>query len=398
MRINWISPLPPAVSGVAVYSYELIRILRDNFNMDIKAITPDRINEIEKGNSINIYSLGNHPEHERTYNMLIKQQGIVLIHDLNIHDLMYFLTMSKGKKIKYISYLLMEKDITNRDIETLLYSDFENRKSLFYKYNMITEAVLMNNHFIVHTDNALETIKSINPKANILKINHFSIWHDYKPLNLQKREIIISVFGYMSKNKKIEEIIKAFSKFIKKAKNDYLLRFVGKDADIDTNKLIELYGIKSYTEIISNASNDEYLTLMKESDFAINMRIPSNGEVSGNMIKFMGFGIPVASNITDANIPKGTYYEIDRNNISNSLESYFSLIDKKDDCFVLMGKNAYNYIRNECNAKSISSKIGAFISHYKEYNIIAKKKLSKRKLLEPLHMNDKIKTVLRREL
>ncbi len=398
MKVNWVSPLPPAVSGVAVYSYELIRILKDRFNMDIKTVVPDRINEIEKGDSINVYSLGNHPEHEKTYNMLIKKQGIVFIHDLNIHDLIYFLTMSKGKKIKYISYLLMENDITNRDIETLLYSDFENRKALFYKYNMITETVLMNNHFIVHTDNALETIKAINPQANILRINHFSIWHDYKPLNLHKGRIIISVFGYMSKNKRIEEIIEAFSIFIKNAKNNYLLRFVGKDADINTNKLIEAYDIKSHTEIISNASNDEYLQLMKESDFAINMRIPSNGEVSGNMIKFMGFGIPIASNRTDANIPKDTYYEIDKNNVSNSLKSYFSMIDRKDEHFILMGKNAYNYIRNECDAKSISSKIGAFISHYKEYNIIAKKKLGKRKLLEPLHMSDKIKTVLRREL
>ncbi len=398
MKINWISSLPPAVSGIAIYSFELLRILKDNFNMDINAIIPDMIYKTEKENSLNIYSLGNHPTHEKTYNMLIKKQGIVFIHDLNIHDLMYFLTMSKGKKTKYISYLLMENNITDEDIETLLYSDFENRKALFYKYNMITEVALMNNHFIVHTERASKIIKAINPKANILRINHFSIWQDYKALDLQRGRIIISVFGYMSKNKKVEEIIEVFSKFIKKAKNNYLLRFVGKDADINTNKLIKLYSVESYTEIISNATDDEYLQLMKDSDFAINLRIPDNGEVSGNMIKFMGFGIPIASNTTDANIPKGTYYEINKNDLSNSLMSYFSMIDRKDEHFVLMGKSAYDYIRDECNVESISSKIRAFIFDYEEYNIIAQKKVCKKKLLEPLHMSDKIKTILRREL
>lgn len=106
-RVAFVSPLPPAPSGVAAYSYRLVEALQrvDNIEVDAfvegdveRAITPSAVrrqsvrsliaNEALLGRyDAVVYSMGNSHHHLGALAMLRKRPGIVISHDVRLSNL-----------------------------------------------------------------------------------------------------------------------------------------------------------------------------------------------------------------------------------------------------------------------------------------------------------------------
>ena len=394
MKLNWISPFPPDNSGIAVYSEYLSDVM-------VKYTEIDRIDRTCSipDYGINIYSMGNHPFHDLIYTAAINKHGIVFMHDINLHDLIYFRTAGRGKKVKYIQYLLNEKCISDNDIKVLLYKSFPEKRTLFESYNLINEIVLKNNYFIVHSRMAEQTIKEINKKANILRIRHFSLWHNIKKEAVSnKGPVIIGIFGYLSRSKKIEEILAVYSAFRKESMIDTQLRIVGNDADINTEDIIQKHELSKYIKLHRDTDNDEFHRLLSEIDYGIGIREPYHGEVSGNIIKMMSSSIPVAFNGAGMDIPKNAYFNIEMNRFDESLMNYFKLIERKSAILSEIGHNAYEFIEKECNADHIARSITAFAENYNESENTDIKHYSKFNVFSHLTLRDKCRFIIRRDI
>ncbi len=400
MKIAWLSPFPPIKSGISVYSEELVNYFNFNFSnkIDIDKITIEKNKFIKSIDEINIknydkivYSIGNHPIHKKIYNIMLRYPGIVFIHDINIHDLIYYL--NRFNKVRYVNYLLNENNIEEEDIKKLIRG---KDSILFQKYNMIKQTILKNYGFIVHTKNTFNIIKSINSSKDVFLLKHISVWHKFKQLDLKKNTIRIGVFGYMSKNRQIDRILEIIKGFNKKSIKEYKIIFVGEDADIELEKIINKTNTNNICEVYRNINDNRFLELMQTCDIGINIKYPYYGEMSSNIIKFMGFGIPVIVNecaFTD--IPNNTVYKIKMNNFENEFYSILNLLENSDKIFYNINKNAYNYITEYHSIEKNANELIDFILNTKNKYIKNIKNFPIRKKLQFFNNKEKLKYLLR---
>lgn len=371
-KIGWVSPFPPVRSGISVYSEVLLNELKKSEEFDFFPVSATQngkrifIDSVKHGDfDLLIYSIGNHPLHLASYEKALKEPGIIFLHDLNLHDLLYYRSIKLKDPFLYLKYLLNESDNLKK-IKQVLENNGKDR-NLFVDFPLIKEIALSNNYFIVHSEYAKKLIKEINPDANILKINHICPWVE-KIERLKKEKITIGIFGYLSKDRLIEETLKVFKKFKNSSTKQIILRFVGEDVDINLEKVIEKQNIKQYCEIFRNVNDKDFLKLMKECDYAINVRYPIRGEMSSNLVKFMGFGIPTATirEKSFEDIPKDSVFSIDIKNFETSLLNFFEKIEKNDLILEKISENAYNFAINQCLIEKGVFQILDFIKKYKK--------------------------------
>lgn len=389
MRVNWFSPMPPDKSGIAVYSKELIKHFQ-SLNISINP-------QITGNDDVNVYSIGNHPLHNSIYSRMLNKQGIALIHDLNIHDLIYYRTAGRGMLMEYVNYLLNESRISKGDIEQILYTGFPEKYHYFRKYDMITETALSNNYFIVHTDYAKRRILSVNPDARVLRVNHFSAWHERIARDKSRDHVMIGIFGYIAQNRHMEEILNAFARFVANAHRHYSIVIAGSQCGVSIRDEVHKRGLDEYVKIIEYPDDYEFISIMKKCDYGINIRCPHNGEVSGNMIKMMGFGIPAASNRTDACFPEETYFPLDCRSIENDLDKFFHSMENNRAMLSKIGEKASEYIEKQCNANDIARMMEEFILSYMKRPVKRLKRRRSSTLMRYFSLGDRIKILMGRK-
>ncbi|KUK51309.1 MAG: Glycosyl transferase, group 1 [candidate division TA06 bacterium 32_111] len=366
-KIGWVSPFPPVKSGISVYSEALLKELTKNNEFvftPISAVSDKKRislkNVKKKEYDLLIYSIGNHPLHLLSYERALKETGIIFLHDMNLHDLLYFRSIKSKNPFLYLKYLLNESG----DFETIkkIVKNQGQDRNLFINFPLIKELVLSNNYFIVHSEYAKKMIKEINVDAEVLKINHICPWAE-RIERKNSEKIIIGIFGYLSKDRHIDKTIDVFKKFLPNSKKQIVLRFVGEDVDINLENIIDEKGVRKNIEIYRNVDDDNFLKLMKECDYAINIRHPVRGEMSSNLMKFIGFGIPTAIVYEKSfkDIPENCIFPVKMDDFENSLFKFFLLIDSNDGSLKNISENAYNFAKNECNAFKISQQIIEFI-------------------------------------
>src|SRR3954469_21672705 len=91
MRIAFFSPLPPARSGIADYSYTLLEYLKPFVSIDVFTDTPAQFDVSHF--DVCLYQLGNNPFHTFAYEAAMKYPGVVVLHEANLHHLIADLTI-----------------------------------------------------------------------------------------------------------------------------------------------------------------------------------------------------------------------------------------------------------------------------------------------------------------
>ncbi len=112
MKVAWLSPFPPQRTGIADYSYALIKKLKPHIDIDVyyeNAMPDDKVREgfatypiqlftkrRQRYDEI-IYHLGNNCEfHRSIYKLAWDFPGLVVLHDYNIHSFMQQALLPEG--------------------------------------------------------------------------------------------------------------------------------------------------------------------------------------------------------------------------------------------------------------------------------------------------------------
>jgi len=182
MKIAYFSPLSPVKSGITTYSENnLLPYLKKFSTVDIfidKTYTPS--NESIKNNfSVSsfekfdvkqydgiLYHLGNNPFHEYIYNVMLKNPGIVVVHDAYIGDLISYMTIGKGDSKSYIEYMIYCLGDKGRKIaeNAIASNNFPN-----YEYPLLKKVADSSIALMVHSDFAKKVITQESPHAFIKK-------------------------------------------------------------------------------------------------------------------------------------------------------------------------------------------------------------------------------------
>ena len=367
-RIAWVSPYPPFRSGLSVYSEEMVDYLSsisDNVYIKVSPfvssgqqyigdINPDDFDRI-------VYNIGNHPSNSLIYSYALEYPGYVILHDINLHDLIIHRTYKRKSYLKYINLLLNEEACRNT-IKHAVNMGIE--QTVRKQFNMLKELACSGNRFIVHSRFALETLKDISNDIEAIHINHFSSWYDYNEPRFGSNTVI-GIFGYISGERHLSTIIEGFNQFINDNNVNYKLLIVGSDTDNTLDTITESDNIN----IITDADDEEFLKYMRSVDAGIHLRYPGCGEMSGNLIKLMGYGKPVLVNREKAfaEIDPDAVFFTESSDMASGIMRFLSAIHHNPGLLKKTGLNAYNLIRREYSIENIAPVIDSCIDSQKAH-------------------------------
>lgn len=326
MRLAYFSPLPPARSGIADYSAELVPQLAEHLELELFVDEGVKVDESLTGRfpvrgdrtfpalwesgryDAVLYHVGNNPDyHARTWAMLQRIPGIVVLHEAMLHHLVRGMTMAKGDLEGYVeemryAYGKTGEALARRSVGTGIPLDVWN-------YPLFERVVDASLGLIVHNDCTGDRVRASRPGTRIVKIPHHLSLRELEgsaspeearaALGIPADAFVVASFGFVTPAKRIDVALRSFARLRREVpKAVYLL--VGEVsphydfAGILTSELAPGVTVVGRTEL------DRFLLYMLAADVAVNLRYPSAGETSGTLIRLLGMGKPVIVSHTGA--------------------------------------------------------------------------------------------------
>ncbi|UOF91481.1 glycosyltransferase [Fodinisporobacter ferrooxydans] len=315
-RIAFFSPLRPINSGISDYSEELLKELKNYYDIDliIDDYTPSNafikahfniINAIEfqpqKYETI-IYQIGNSTYHTYMFPFMEVYPGITVLHDANLHGLMYHIGIS-GKKEVYINEMeycygelgkeeaiqVLSGQLPPRFEElSLLQRVIDNSKAIIVHSRMTSGnlAVQYSNIPIYYVPMGVDPVNVLNSeeKENIKKSLGYN------------DHLIIGTFGIIAPSKRIRELIVAYAESLPLFQTKTKLLIVGQCDESykeELNRCIKDLRLESNILIAGEVSKEKYDQYLMISDIAVSLRYPHKGETSAALIRAISAAKPI---------------------------------------------------------------------------------------------------------
>jgi glycosyltransferase involved in cell wall biosynthesis len=303
-----VTPLPPAASGVADYSYRLLAALREHcdihaFADGLRVVDPDlgpprapegidvlpvaRLLDQERargGYDCVLYCLGNSQFHSGALAQLRRRSGAVLAHEVRLTDL-YALSGDECLAEMYQG-LPAEAGAAGR----LTPNEAERIGVL-----MAAEIVMLADRFVVMSTYAADRVRlDVPPDAgdriDVVPFGIPDVVVDATPA--AEREPVIATFGVVNEVKQNALLISAFPSVLTQHP-DATLALVGPCADAEHERLTALaasLGIGDRVVITGSVTAAEYASWLDRAAVAVQLRRTANGESSAAVADCLAAG------------------------------------------------------------------------------------------------------------
>ncbi|MEH1867767.1 MAG: glycosyltransferase [Nostoc sp.] len=398
-QIAFFSPFPPAKSGIADYSQDLLPSLGKHINLDLyhdDSYLPD----INIGNNLFshskfeerlkskgyegiIYQIGNSSYHSYMYSHLMRYSGISVLHDYYLGGLINYMEArcpelgikfskelehcyGKDRAVKILNLLkTKDLDINEKLSEVGLYVNrriFTRSLGVIlhskWAYNCAIEEFTNDNSHIVH-------IPQIVPKY---VVKEKSLRDQCKQLGLPDNKLIISTFGFINKTKRPLQIIYAFKKYLITQPNAYLVFVGGTDylGTINIENEIKKLSLQDQVKVTGYVNMPDFYRYIEVSDICLNLRFPFNGESSASLLRILSVGKPTI--VTDigsfSDFPNDVVFKIPYLGQSDEVEEILKsliLLTQNSDYRKTLSENAYKYIAQEHSPDKCANLYAEFI-------------------------------------
>jgi glycosyltransferase involved in cell wall biosynthesis len=329
MRLAYFSPFPPARSGIADYSAELVPHLAEHLELELFVDEGARVDESlsarfpvrgdrafpalwEAGRYDSVlYHVGNNPDfHARTWKMLQRIPGIVVLHEAMLHHLVRGMTLAKGDLEGYVeemryAYGRTGEALARRSVGTGIPLDV-------WSYPLFERVVDASLGLIVHNDCTGDRVRASRPGTRIVKIPHHLSLRELEEagglsspeearaaLGLPPEAFVVASFGFITPAKRLDVALRAFARLRREVPHAvYLL--VGEVSPHYDFAAILNSDLAPGVTVVGRTELDRFLLYMLAADVTINLRYPSAGETSGTLIRLLGLGKPVIVSHTGA--------------------------------------------------------------------------------------------------
>lgn len=323
LKIAMWSPLPPARSGISDYTTELIPYLANYVDLVVYTnhgvppmlfsglpLTLRTYAEYEHYQTepidLHLYHMGNNIGfHEEIYFQLLKQPGIVVLHDLSIFNFFY----SLDEKHAHIS--LKSEVAYSEGAEAAAQLDKTIQKWVssmeetnYLQLPMLRRVVENSLALITHSEFGSTLIHRYDSNK---PVDFIPLGTEYSPIITQNddlrhkhgwntEDIVFGVFGGINPIKRVHVILEAFGK-VAETRDNIRLVIVGREDDpqyIDRlHQIIRKFNLDQRVTFVGEVPLNNLLDYIAAVDVAINLRWPTAGETSAVMMRVMGAGKPV---------------------------------------------------------------------------------------------------------
>jgi glycosyltransferase involved in cell wall biosynthesis len=346
LKVGFFSPLPPARTGVADYSAQLLRALRPLGDVAVNARDAD----------ISLYHLGNNQLHQEIYRRAVEHPGVVVLHDAVLQH--FFLgSLNERQYVQEFSYNYggwsedQARDMWRRRSR----SASDDR---YFRYPMLKRIAERSRAIIVHNPRAAEMVKEHAPNAVVFEIPHlfeppaeFPADHEVirlrSQLGVPPRTLLLAVFGHLRESKRLANVLRAFQQARPAAEMMLLVAgdFVSSDlARAMQGRLIPEAGVLR----IGFTPEQDFWRYAAAADACVNLRYPSAGETSGISIRLMGIGKPVlvTAGAETSRFPESACLRLDSGVAEEEmLSAYMAWLARRPDDAREIGERAAAHIR-----------------------------------------------------
>ncbi len=382
LHVAYFSPLPPARSGIADYSADLLPYLAREMDLTLYAAEPEQVDATLRRQFIvrplaaypqerwqfdlPLYQMGNSVHHQDLYAMMRRYPGVVVLHDYFLHHFIAHTTAGQGRYDGYTRELgyahgeagtALAWAIRAGQAQHPLASLPLNRRVLD-----LSLGVLVHSHTVadwvrneVGHGRLVQTIaQPISPAAG----------QSRRPeLGWPSEAVVFAAAGEVTPPKQVDRALRAFSRLRGEMDNVYFLIIGGEVAGMNLDGLIADLGLGDAVRrtgfVPALADFGDWLAT---ADVVINLRAPTLGETSAAALRAMAEGRPLL--VYD----HGWYGELP--------ETAVSRIPPLDDAALLaamrrlalspavrqrMGQAATQYVTDHCQPVQVARAYRAFL-------------------------------------
>lgn len=313
LRAAWLSPWPPARTGVADYSADVARALHEHVDVELFVDSPHDVDpacglaahpldEIRKRHGdydAVFYHLGNNFDHHAAiYELAWEIPGVAVLHDYNIHPFLHHTYLHGPSEEPYRHALAAEggeeglahyEDVRMGRLEPDL-----------WRYPLSRPIAERSRAVVVHSDwvrNALgggSKIRTIPHYAAIREPRSPAALRALRAsLGLPEDELLVGSFGFQNRHKRIPVVLEACARLRERGFPVRLLLVGAKlDPHLALSQHLREHDLQSHTTQTGYVSMREFQDYLDVTEVILNLRYPTMGESSGSLARALGSGKP----------------------------------------------------------------------------------------------------------
>jgi glycosyltransferase involved in cell wall biosynthesis len=309
-RLAWFTPSPPARSGVAAYSAEVLPLLAGDHEIDVfvDQRAPNGMpahdfvwKHLRAPYDLIIYQLGNSPAHDYMWAYLTRYPGLIVLHDGQLHHSRAKALLSRGRTAEYREELRFSHPEAPASLATLVVANLAG--ALFYDWPMLGVAARSARVLAVHsawlrddlstkfTATPVERIRMgvADPlaragrgggNARLVRAN----------LGVPPDGVLFAAFGGVTPEKRIRQAIRALAAIPRMQHRAYLM-LVGERAPYyDALADARTCGIEDRVRLTGYVPDEDLPAYLEAADVCLCLRWPTTRETSAAWLRCLAAG------------------------------------------------------------------------------------------------------------
>jgi glycosyltransferase involved in cell wall biosynthesis len=315
VRMAWFSPFPPVKTGIAACSAELVPALRARGH-EIDAYPDAAAHDFpwihrQRPYDLVVYQFGNSSHHDYAWPYALRYPGLVVLHDTHLHHARAALLLREKRRDDYRRELAWSEPALDPDAAELAIAGMDSR--LFYEWPMVRALVVSSRAVAVHGEaTRRELIERLSddrwPIADrrcahadrivSIRLGHGQLVGAEEEATARARirarygiapdAIVFGVFGGLTPEKRLPQILAAFRATLRSAPHAHLLLGGGAAAhySLDAFRDAERVTVTGYID------DHELTDHIAAVDVSLNLRWPTARETSGPWLRALAAGKP----------------------------------------------------------------------------------------------------------
>ena len=309
LRIAYFSPLPPAHSGIADYSAELLPNLAELADLTVFSDVPDASTAVgvpvrSTGDfpgrrdefDLPLYQMGNSSQHESAYDMLLRFPGVVVLHDLILHHFVRHHTAGRADWPGYARELAYTLGIEGRNLGRSVRAG----RSTPPLFEVALNRRLIDSSLgvIVHSRFAAGGILQERSDTPLAVAPALAAIHPGRSrrdeLGLAEDALLFGSFGQITAEKQIGFALEAFRRVLREWPNAHFLLVGEIRPDVELSSALVGLDLGDHVHHVGYAADMQgFIDWIHTADVVVNLRQPTVGETSAVAMRAMAAARPL---------------------------------------------------------------------------------------------------------
>ena len=394
MRLAFFSPVPPAATGIADYSADLLTLLAGRHQIDLfhdqEEVDRSRLppgvgvspaahfarQHRERPYDLTVYQMGNGPAHAFLYECLSRVPGLLVLHDLVLHHsrAAHFLEAEPVRAWRLDPASRAAREAARPWLrqwrEELSYTHPQRGERLFqvqlgtvgdllpYAYPMFRIPAEASRSVAVHNRFMAEAVRDEVPGADVVcvpqpvaaeAVDPAAVAAVRRRLGLAEGDVVVGAFGLQTPEKRVETVARA----VKRTATDHPgIRLLIAGPVPDRARLaaqLERAGVAERSIVTGRLPLEELALHMEAADIVVHLRYPTARETSAALLRVLAQGRPtVISDLAHQDeFPDDTVVRIDVTDEESEVTRALRHMAGNSAGRRALGARAADYVRRE---------------------------------------------------